>query len=304
CGTPTPIADILIINGTRAKRGELPWHAGIYDKTFTPYKQICGGSLISTKLVTGWGLTAADGPASSLLLTTDLPYLDATKNGTREYTPPDRARRVAPDGCPYLAPGRTSEPTGIKSWDKCLEYQMRVIYPCEESKTLMGDKVRRDYCRHNAGELIVEGTDAKLDEIHLSQSIVPACLDVFGGDRDRAVVTGWGSPSFKAASNGEFKNTLQKVTLTKFTDTECRAGPIESIFNNTVHVCYGDYNSSAGPCWGDNGGPLTIINHRLHCMYTMVGITSYGVGCGNPGQPTYYTKISHYVPWIESIVWP
>ncbi|KAI8426733.1 hypothetical protein MSG28_014432, partial [Choristoneura fumiferana] len=249
CGTPTPIADILIINGTRAKRGELPWHAGIYDKTFTPYKQICGGSLISTKLVTGWGLTAADGPASSLLLTTDLPYLDATKNGTREYTPPDRARRVAPDGCPYLAPGRTSEPTGIKSWDKCLEYQMRVIYPCEESKTLMGDKVRRDYCRHNAGELIVEGTDAKLDEIHLSQSIVPACLDVFGGDRDRAVVTGWGSPSFKAASNGEFKNTLQKVTLTKFTDTECRAGPIESIFNNTVHVCYGDYNSSAGPCW-------------------------------------------------------
>ncbi|XP_073964332.1 phenoloxidase-activating enzyme 1-like [Choristoneura fumiferana] len=41
---------------------------------------------------------------------------------------------------------------------------MRVIYPCEESKTLMGDKVRRDYCRHNAGELIAGGTDAKLDE--------------------------------------------------------------------------------------------------------------------------------------------
>ncbi|KAI8426722.1 hypothetical protein MSG28_014424 [Choristoneura fumiferana] len=35
----------------QGKRGELPWHAGIYDKTFTPYKQICGGSLISTKLV-------------------------------------------------------------------------------------------------------------------------------------------------------------------------------------------------------------------------------------------------------------
>ncbi|KAI8426725.1 hypothetical protein MSG28_014427 [Choristoneura fumiferana] len=47
---------------------------------------------------------------------------------------------------------------------QCLEYQMRVIYPCEESKTLMGDKVRRDYCRHNAGELIAGGTDAKLDE--------------------------------------------------------------------------------------------------------------------------------------------
>ncbi|XP_073964316.1 prostasin-like isoform X2 [Choristoneura fumiferana] len=29
--------------------------------------------------VSGWGLTAADGPASSLLLTTDLPYVNATK---------------------------------------------------------------------------------------------------------------------------------------------------------------------------------------------------------------------------------
>ncbi|KAI8422733.1 hypothetical protein MSG28_006492 [Choristoneura fumiferana] len=41
---------------------------------------------------------------------------------------------------------------------------------------------------------------------------------------------------------------------------------------------------------GDSGGPLTILNRRLHCMYTVVGITSYGVGCGIPGQPTWYTR--------------
>ncbi|KAI8426714.1 hypothetical protein MSG28_014420 [Choristoneura fumiferana] len=51
CGTPTPIANRLIINGKRTKHGELPWHAGVYDKTFTPYKQICGGSLISTRVI-------------------------------------------------------------------------------------------------------------------------------------------------------------------------------------------------------------------------------------------------------------
>ncbi|XP_073964350.1 trypsin-1-like [Choristoneura fumiferana] len=58
------------------------------------------------------------------------------------------------------------------------------------------------------------------DSIHLSQSIVPACLDVFGGDRDRAVATGWG----RTTHRGGPADTLQKVTLTKFTDTECRAG--------------------------------------------------------------------------------
>ncbi|KOB76958.1 Hemolymph protein 14 [Operophtera brumata] len=43
--------DQLIINGTSAKRGDLPWHAAIYDKTKSPYEQICGGSLISKTLV-------------------------------------------------------------------------------------------------------------------------------------------------------------------------------------------------------------------------------------------------------------
>ncbi|XP_073963853.1 transmembrane protease serine 12-like isoform X1 [Choristoneura fumiferana] len=51
CGTPTAVGQPLVFNGTRTKRGELPWHAGVYDKTFTPFMQICGGSLISTRVV-------------------------------------------------------------------------------------------------------------------------------------------------------------------------------------------------------------------------------------------------------------
>ncbi|KAI8426718.1 hypothetical protein MSG28_014422, partial [Choristoneura fumiferana] len=54
----------------------------------------------------------------------------------------------------------------------------------------------------------------------------------------------------------------------------------------------------------DPGGPLTILNHGIHCMYTVVGITSFGMNCGSVGVPGWYTKVSHYVPWIESIVWP
>ncbi|KAI8426719.1 hypothetical protein MSG28_014422, partial [Choristoneura fumiferana] len=51
----------------------------------------------------------------------------------------------------------------------------------------------------------------------------------------------------------------------------------------------------------DPGGPLTILNHGIHCMYTVVGITSFGMNCGSVGVPGWYTKVSHYVPWIESI---
>lgn len=51
CGRVTPDGVDLIIDGRPAKRGELPWHAGIYRKTTKPYMQICGGSLVTNKVV-------------------------------------------------------------------------------------------------------------------------------------------------------------------------------------------------------------------------------------------------------------
>ncbi|XP_048485902.1 modular serine protease [Plutella xylostella] len=51
CGKVTPEATGLVSNGVSAKHGELPWHVGIYRKTTEPYKQICGGSIISTSVV-------------------------------------------------------------------------------------------------------------------------------------------------------------------------------------------------------------------------------------------------------------
>lgn len=52
CGRATPKEQPgLAIGGTNAKQGELPWHAGIYDKLSQPYMQVCGGSIISNKLI-------------------------------------------------------------------------------------------------------------------------------------------------------------------------------------------------------------------------------------------------------------
>lgn len=37
-------------------------------------------------------------------------------------------------------------------------------------------------------------------------------------------------------------------------------------------------------------------------MYTIIGVQSFGNTCGY--GPGVYTKISKYIPWIESTVWP
>lgn len=40
-------------------------------------------------------------------------------------------------------------------------------------------------------------------------------------------------------------------------------------------------------------------------MYDIVGITSFGQGCGlTLNHPGVYTRVSHYIKWIEDQVWP
>ncbi|XP_068624805.1 serine protease snake-like [Battus philenor] len=74
--------------------------------------------------------------------------------------------------------------------------------------------------------------------------------------------------------------------------------------------CAGDYrNGGRDTCQGDSGGPLQYMEERVDCiktfpLHTVVGVTSFGRDCGRKMAPGIYTKVSSYIEWIESIVWP
>lgn len=50
---------------------------------------------------------------------------------------------------------------------------------------------------------------------------------------------------------------------------------------------------------GDSGGPLTCYFPRK-MKYYLLGITSYGVGCGRPRLPGIYVRIMNYRHWVNS----
>lgn len=52
-------------------------------------------------------------------------------------------------------------------------------------------------------------------------------------------------------------------------------------------------------CQGDSGGPLVVKNGNRHVQ---VGLLSYGEGCGRPGKPGVYARVSAGQDWIKSIV--
>ncbi|NXL83661.1 OVCH2 protein, partial [Alectura lathami] len=55
-------------------------------------------------------------------------------------------------------------------------------------------------------------------------------------------------------------------------------------------------------CTGDSGGPLVCASEDDSGFYTLHGITSWGVGCGQKSYPGVYTNVVFFVDWIKQSV--
>ena len=54
-------------------------------------------------------------------------------------------------------------------------------------------------------------------------------------------------------------------------------------------------------CQGDSGGPAVAfltLPEAGETRATVLGLTSWGYGCGRPNKPGVYTRLSKYVTWI------
>lgn len=65
-------------------------------------------------------------------------------------------------------------------------------------------------------------------------------------------------------------------------------------------VCAGDLSGKKDACLGDSGGPL--FGTKQNGQPVLLGITSFGKGCATVGRPAVYTRVSHYVDWIKSVI--
>ncbi|XP_060523287.1 serine protease persephone-like isoform X2 [Cylas formicarius] len=151
--------------------------------------------------------------------------------------------------------------------------------------------------RHNDIAVVELSTRVKT-----SQYIQPACLYTEDDDPLGLIISGWGQ--IVAGIGDERATQLQKATLAPVSISQCNITLLsKSIGTSKIivasQICA--WSDTSDTCQGDSGGPLQI--QKKDGSYAIVGIVSYGAGCGGK-TPGVYTRVSRFLNWIETVVWP
>ncbi|XP_052689239.1 deleted in malignant brain tumors 1 protein-like isoform X3 [Crassostrea angulata] len=121
--------------------------------------------------------------------------------------------------------------------------------------------------------------------------VQPACLP---SDNTRYTVdldcyiSGWGATSLGSP------NKLKYAKVPMIDRSTCR-----NVYKGSLTpsmFCAGYMKGGIDTCQGDSGGPLVC---KVGGKYTVLGVTSWGRGCGNPNAPGVYTVVKYHLQWIQ-----
>ncbi|MGW3625315.1 serine protease [Streptomyces sp. NPDC000880] len=102
-----------------------------------------------------------------------------------------------------------------------------------------------------------------------------------------ATVYGWGDTK----GDGSYPTSLHAAQVTVLPDQACEQaypGGLSARYVASTMLCAGDAKGGRDACQGDSGGPL-VARGKL------IGLVSWGSGCGQAKSPGVYTRISAVV---------
>jgi hypothetical protein len=103
-------------------------------------------------------------------------------------------------------------------------------------------------------------------------------------------VMGWGATS----NGGDQQRKLKKADVDFISNSVCkRSGGAYADMNASQEICAGNYDhGGVDTCQGDSGGPM--VKRNAAGEWVQVGITSWGVRCGEAQLPGVYSRVSAF----------
>lgn len=140
---------------------------------------------------------------------------------------------------------------------------------------------------------------ADLAVLRLSQALPPSYAMGIAEPHDPAeepgtdaTVYGWGD----TAGTGNYPSGLHATRVSVLPDAQCASaypGASSGTFQPGTMLCAGEPQGGHDACQGDSGGPL-VARGRL------IGLVSWGAGCGRAQSPGVYTRMSAMTQAVAS----
>ncbi|MFF2964199.1 S1 family peptidase [Streptomyces sp. NPDC057963] len=140
----------------------------------------------------------------------------------------------------------------------------------------------------NAGDVAVLTLAAALP----AKSVIPMAEsgDAAYEPGTGAVVYGWGDTT----GDSDYASSLRSARVSVLPDSLCEQaypGGKDGTYDASAMLCAGELLGGYDACQGDSGGPL-VARGRL------IGLVSWGNGCGRAGSPGVYTRVSAAMGWM------
>ena len=166
-----------------------------------------------------------------------------------------------------------------------------------ETRQVRGVEVIYKHPAYNPQTTTNDITILRLSEpVEFNRYVQPACLP--GPDpepNENVILIGWGALQLNTPGYHTLKQAQLKVV------GNCnRFWPQ---VNEAKQICVANFETGESACQGDSGGPLL---YQRDGQWIVGGVTSFGSGAGCVTTANYapnvYTRVSAYLPWIESIL--
>ncbi|XP_075591411.1 uncharacterized protein LOC124492278 isoform X2 [Dermatophagoides farinae] len=254
-----------IIGGTEARLGEFPWMVMFWDEKRHVF---CGGALLNER----WVVTAAH--CFTDVIDESTVFVKLGKYDQTETEPTEVVTKIQHIiKHPHFSNETFDNDIALVKLTTHIQFNDNIRPICLATST---DEVR------------------EMNTIFFSQD---HHNDDNGDDDNRiikfGIVAGWG----RLKENGPLPRYLHRIRLPIIDLQRCRQSTTFKVTDNMFCAGYGK-EIVGDACKGDSGGPLVI---EFHSRWTLLGIVSWGEGCGRPNKYGYYTKVNNYDNWIRRL---